>query len=179
MSHWIVTPYHAYDGRHQPEDMRIDPRRSRCVSEYLWQAVPARRSVSRALPRSYRPAFDNDVCHYQSQGKQEREHRESTSWIVLAAELLTLLDGPSERLDDAKPTERRTCRRRHAKLKKRDGALNLNRFKGAPEPDDRGRGMMLGGMWVSTEPEQTINYHDEDTRPRCRLHSRRLSRRRR
>ena len=120
-------------------------RRSRCASDTCGRqfrhADPSAATCS--------PACRQRVCRKKRKAKQERERREKYQRIAAVVLKRTALAKAEQ---DAAERERHAAARQAEEERRR----SQPQPKPAPVPDDRGPGFMLGGLWTSTAPKQTL-----------------------
>ena len=119
--------------------------RSRCASDTCGRqfrhADPSAATCS--------PACRQRVCRIRRKAKQERERWEMVVRLRAARRKEQAL---AEAERQAAERERQAAARQAEEERRR----SQPQPKPAPEPDPRGEGRMIGGLWTSTEPEQTI-----------------------
>ena len=120
-------------------------RRSRCASETCGRqfrhADPSAATCS--------PACRQRVSRINRKAKQERERRDKYQRIAAAFLKRTAL---AEAERQAAERERYAAARQAEEERRR----SQPQPQPAPAPDPRGEGRMIGGLWTSTEPKQTI-----------------------
>ena len=124
-------------------------RRSRCVNESCQKQFRHADPAAQACSSNCKQVLYRIRRKAREEAEQERERTEKYARFLAAV----------RKRDELEQAERQAAEREReaaARQAEEERRRSQPRPKPASEPDDRGRGMMLGGMWISTEPEQTI-----------------------